>query len=389
MTTEINWSSMKKRFKNLALVFVSTIVALLLGEVIIRIFLPQNLIYHNDAVWRPDSKFGWRHHENVNERVNFGEGEVGFRTDENGYRINVDGQINSGGSGHNILVLGDSYLEAVQVENRNTVPQILQKSLNQLPGIKTRFYNSGVGGWGPNHYLMEGKRVLEEDRLRIDQVLVFLYVGNDMEKRERDSFHEVNRTKNLSLRMPRSFDRMELSTAIIFPIGDYLKRNSHLFMLFKRRNRGLLTKLGMSSYYFPDIFQTKNQPMRNWETTTRICKKIKDAFKDHDIPVSFVLIPTTYQVNERIFEEYIEYFDIDKGLVDLEKPNKILKERFARDSMRLYDPLYFFRQRTKEGSILYGKVDTHFNKQGHAALAEFLLSDLAQQLKNADELPQN
>lgn len=378
---------MKKKLKNILLLFVSTIFALLLGEAIVRIFLPQNLLYNNSIVWRPDSKFGWRHEENINERINFGEGEINFRTDENGYRINADGQVNSDGNSQNILVLGDSFLEAVQVENENTVPEVLQRSLNQLPNINTRFYNSGVGGWGPNHYLMEGKRVLEEDRLRIDQVLVFLYVGNDMEKRERDSFHEVNRTQNLSLRIPRSFDRMELSTAVIFPIGDYLKRNSHLFMLFKRRNRGLLTKLGMSGYYFPDIFQTKNQPMRNWETTTRICMKIKDAFNYHHIPVSFVLIPTTYQVNERIFEEYIEYFDIDKGLVDLEKPNRLLKELFARNSLLLYDPLDFFRQKTKNGSILYGTVDTHFNAQGHAALAEYLLPKITELLKDPDNLP--
>lgn len=377
---------MKKKLKNLSLFFVSTCFAFLLAEVIVRIFLPQNLVYHNDAVWRPDSKFGWRHHEKVNEQINFGEGEVSFRTDENGYRINADGQTNSDSSAQNILVLGDSFLEAVQVENRNTVPEVLQGSLNQLPDINTRFYNSGVAGWGPNHYFLEGQRLLEKGQFKIDQVLVFLYVANDMVNFERDSFREVERVQSKAFQMPRSFDRMELTRALIHPLGDYLERKSHLFMLVKRRNMGLLTKLGMSSYYFPDIFQTKNQAMRRWKVTTRICKKIRDMFKDHEIPVSFVLIPTSYQVNESVMDEYMGYFDIDADSVDLEQPNRILKERFTQDSMRLYDPLDFFRQKTENGSILYGVVDSHFNAQGHASMAEYLLPILTPQLKRPADL---
>lgn len=373
---------MKNKLKNLSLFFVSTCFAFLLAEVIVRIFLPQNLIYHNDAVWRPDSKFGWRHQENVNEQINFGEGEVSFRTDENGYRINADGQINSDSSSQNILVLGDSFLEAIQVENRNTVPEVLQRSLNQLPDINTHFYNSGVAGWGPNHYLMEGQRVLEEGQLEIDQALVFLYVGNDMVRFDRSSFHAINRIQKRAIRMPRSFDRKELTRTLIYPMGDYLERNSHLFMLLKRRNRGFLTKLGMSGYYFPDIFLTENKEMREWGVTAGICRKINDTFKDQHIPVSFVLIPTSYQVNESVMEEYIGNFDIDSGSIDLEQPNRILKERFSLDSMRLYDPLEIFREKTKNGEVLYGIVDSHFNAQGHVAMAEYLLPFVVQQLKN-------
>jgi len=380
---------MKKRLKNFSLFFISTVFALFLGEVIVRVFLPQNLVYNNDAIWKPDSKFGWRHHENINERVNFGGGEISFRTDENGFRVNADDRIDDDVMSQNVLVIGDSFMEAVQVENKNTLPEVLKRSLNEIPGVSTHFYNSGVAGWGPNHYFMEGQRVLEEGLLKIDQVLVFLYVANDMIMWEVDSFHPVNKAQNQLLRMPRNFDRREISSAIIYPTGDYLKRNSQLFMLFKKRNRGLLTKLGMAGYYFPDIFQKDNQYVRTWETTTRVCKKINDAFTAQEIPISFVLIPTNYQVNENIFEEYIENFNIDTDIVDLEQPNRILKERFARDSMQLYDPLYFFREKTKNGLALYGTVDTHFNAQGHEAMAEYLLPKISEQLRRSSEPSEN
>jgi lysophospholipase L1-like esterase len=359
-------------------------LAILLAEAIVRIFLPQNLIYNNDAIWKPDSKFGWRHRENINERINFGVGEVGFRTDENGFRIDVNSQIYSDSQSQNILVLGDSFLEAVQVENSYTVPQVLRNSLNQSPNLNTHFYNSAVAGWGPDHYLMEGQRVLKENRLKIDQVLVFLYVGNDVIRIERESFNEVNRNQNQGFRIPRKFGFRELASAIVYPLNDYLETRSHLFLLIKRQNKGVLTKLGISGYYFPDIFLTENKNMTNWETTTRVCKKISNSFRVHNIPVSFVLIPTTYQVNESIMTEYIEHFDVNTDSVDLEQPNKILRELFARDSLQLYDPLDFFKAKTDNGSILYGLIDTHFNAEGHAAMAEFLSPLVRKQFQNID-----
>ena len=130
---------MKKKLTNLSLTFFSFCFALVLAELLVHIFWPQNLIYHNESVWKPDEKLGWRHYENVNEQVNFGQAEVTFRTDSQGFRINTSDVVDPQASSTNILVLGDSFMEAVQVESRSTVPQVLERQLNQLPNISTHF----------------------------------------------------------------------------------------------------------------------------------------------------------------------------------------------------------------------------------------------------------
>lgn len=371
---------MKKKLVNLFLVCISIFFALLLGEGIVRIFLPQEQTYTNAAIWKPDARLGWRHPENIHVPAKPGSAIV-FRTDEHGYRVNAEGVQRSDTSGHNILVLGDSFLEAVQVENRNSISQILQDTLNLLPGLNTRFYNSGVAGWSPNHYFLEGKRVLEETDLKIDQALVFLYTGNDVITREIERFSPADRSNKKPFRLPRNLQRRELASSLIFPADDYLDRNSHLYALVKRRNRRSMTKMGLYSGYFTPVFHTRFKASGAWETTAKVCKKISSKFDEYDIPVKFVLIPTSFQVNSQVLENTIYDFDLDRDSLDIEQPNRILAELFARDSMILHDPLEYLRKKSKEGAPLYGIVDPHFNKEGHRAMADYLLPVLSDELK--------
>lgn len=379
---------MKKKLTNLLLIFISTGLTLLLAEGIIRVLWPQNLIYHNDAVWRPDAKFGWRHHEDANTKINFGQAEVTFRTNEEGFRINARKDENQKASKQSILVLGDSFLEAVQVESRNTVPQVLQTELNKQSKIDSRFYNAGVSGWGPNHYFLETQRVLAKGEPEIDRVLVFLYLANDIVREEVTFFQEKDKHNTHSFRMPQSFSKREFVRGVFYPINDFLDKKSHLYALIKAKNNKRLIKMGLSSNYFPFVFRKRFEHHSSWATTTRICKKIEQAFAKNDAPVSFVLIPTTYQVKPEVQRDYLNAFDINADSVDMEQPNRILAQLFEKDSLSLFDPLPFFRKKTRNGAVLYGSIDAHFNEEGHKAMAEYLMPMLSQALQ-PDELPEN
>ncbi|GAB5526747.1 MAG: hypothetical protein Roseis2KO_46190 [Roseivirga sp.] len=364
---------MKKKLVNLSLVFLSICFALLLAEVIVRVFIPQSLQYKNEGIWKPDSGLGWRHHENACVTANFGEGEITFRTDENGFRINATGYEQADSSSYGVLVLGDSFMEAVQVESKGTLPQLLQSRLNSLPEGNMRFYNAGVAGWNPNHYFLEAQRVLHDTQLKIDEVLVFLYVGNDVVRVEVSNYGPSDRLNKRPFRLPGRLRRTEFVHGIVYPLGDYLERNSQLYMLVKKRNLRLLQGMGLTSRYFPAVFDTAHAGSESWEVTTHVCKKIQSEFSERGIPVKFVLIPTTYQVNTGIMQEYIHDFDINMDSVDLRQPNRVLAELFTRDSLTLYDPLDFFEAKTQNGEVLYGRFDAHFNAEGHRAMADYLL----------------
>ena len=122
---------MKNILKNLGLLAVSLAISLLLGEILVRLIAPQQLIVPSHDILRPDETIGWRHRENANAQINTGEGTVHFVSDENGYRINSIAEDEANAEPDiSIITIGDSFLEAVQVENRFTIPQVIRRILS-------------------------------------------------------------------------------------------------------------------------------------------------------------------------------------------------------------------------------------------------------------------
>ena len=77
-------------------------------------------------------------------------------------------------------------------------------------------------------------------------------------------------------------------------------------------------------------------------------------------------------------------FKIDKDKVDLDQPNKELKKRLNERGIQYVELLYKFRE-INQHEPLYGKIDTHFNPEGHKAAANIIepvLQHDIQQLKS-------
>ena len=128
----------KDILKNLLLLSSSFLFVIIFLEVVTRLFFPQNLVYYNNDIWRPDDLYGYRHYENAKTKVNTsGAGLVNFVSDENGFRINVDNNLNDENYQYEILALGDSFLEALQVENKNTFIEQVKDKLKIYSNIKT------------------------------------------------------------------------------------------------------------------------------------------------------------------------------------------------------------------------------------------------------------
>ena len=78
-----------------------------------------------------------------------------------------------------ILLLGDSFMEAVQVEQRETTAAVLEARLRALrPDLNVEVINAGVAGWGTG---IEGLYLDHEGyRFEPDLVLVGFFIGNDL-----------------------------------------------------------------------------------------------------------------------------------------------------------------------------------------------------------------
>jgi hypothetical protein len=362
---------MKSTSLKIALLVLSTVMILLLAEIFIRFIIPQQLIILRSDIWRPDSTFGYRHREHVNTVVNTGEGPVHFVTDGNGYRINQNIQKGSIKQPDiSILTIGDSFLEALQIENEFTIPEVVRKNLEDRYTITVQSDNTGVMRWNPNHYYLEAKRALARKKYQLG--IVFLFVQNDIIRDEHESFPAREAAVRHDFRIPKSFNWYEIIDATLYPVNDFLETKSHLFILARNALRIQLAKIGLTARYFPTIFMKDQQDLFRWSNTARLCKKIKDEFDKYDTPVFFVLLPAVYQVNDEIFYEYIESFGIDTESVDLLRPNGLLRKEFEMEGLTLVDPLAFMKNRAKNKLKMYNSVDGHFNEQGHQVVSEYI-----------------
>lgn len=350
----------------------SFLLILFVAEGLVRIFYPQQPIHLDfQKIMRPDNRVGDRNRENVDTIVNTGEGPVRFITNEKGFRVDQDQNNNQNPPAISILTLGDSFLLGLQVENRATIPEILKKRLGRH-GIKPiRAVNTGVNGWNPNHYYMQARRSLAREKY--DLGIVFLCIQNDCVGWISSTFRSRLGPRRHKLKVPKNFQWREWVDSLLYPLNDFFEARSHLFLFLKSRSRLLLARLGLTAYYFPEIFLQKNKESDRWKVTARICSNIHEAFHEQGIPVFFVLLPTKYQVYPDEFEAYVKMFKINEDEVDLELPNKMLRKAFESMSLPLIDPLVSMRQKGALGLKMYGSVDPHFNEKGHEMIALHIL----------------
>ena len=355
--------------RNILLILASLVISPVLGEALVRVVHPQQLVVLRPDIWQPVEGFGWRHRELVDTVVNTGEGLVHFRTDEVGRRINFMAPSHNGEHVVRILVLGDSFLEALQVENEETTAELLRGRLEERYGKPVKVDNTAVAGWDPNHYLLQAKTSLTKNRY--DFGIVFLYIGNDIVGSKRESFRPREADSH-PWRLPSTLTRSEIIDAVLYPFNEMMERTSHLYVFLKNASQQLLARLGLTAYYFPDVFLKSEAGAERWRITAEVCADIKTEFEKFLVPVVFVLLPDSSQVHREFFDRYVGFFDIDPESVDLEQPNRLLSQEFVKKGLRLIDVLPDLRRGAKAGGRMYGWIDDHFNRYGHQAVAEVI-----------------
>lgn len=371
---------MKRRLSRSACVLLvplaAIVVMLLVIEGLVRLVMPQQLIVIRSDVWMPVDHFEHQLRPNLDTSINLGEREVRLITDDNGYRIGSEPRKKPT---IRILALGDSFLEALQVEYHQTMVARLDEALSDALGERVVTVNTGVSKTGPNHYLLRARHEL--DRQTYDLVMVYIYLDNDIIKSKIASFKPLNPTLQHTMRMPKGFGRDEIIKAWLYPINDTLEEYSHLYILFKDRARVLLARLGLTPFYFPDVMLRSLANSPRWAFTSSVLKDIaREADKD-GTPCVFVLLPANYQVIEAFLDNYVASFNIDREDMDLEQPARMLMRDLAAESFTVLNATQALKAAYKNGKKeLYGLIDTHFSPMGHEVVASYLKPHILEQI---------
>ena len=276
-----------------------------------------------------------------------------------------------------ILVTGDSFTFAEQVNQQETFAQRLEDRLNAQGGGPTyRVLNAGSNGWATANeavYLTK-----EGVRFRPDVVVVALYLGNDIS----DNFRRVATVSDavaadLQLRGADSFDGPRR-----------ILRRSELYSVFES---GVLAKLpwwqGDGGSYPSDRKPPRTQADADeaWDITERLLDRMRDVSESQGARFMVMVVPSATAVAQRgsasVKDGDDDDEDDDGGEIrpGFEDPHGTFAELVSRSNLTSLDLLSAMRKadnRTKER--LYYRQNAHFTAAGHAVAAEELYDFLVE-----------
>jgi hypothetical protein len=267
--------------------------------------------------------------------------------------------------GKRILVLGDSFVSALNVEEVETFTSILEARLNGESGTtNVEVVNAGTPGYGTWHEL-EALRTLGP-KLSPDLVIICVYVGNDL-------------TDNLNPRASKVKDGFlvgEESRAGILPyeLRAWLQRNSMSYVLLWQGWGQIRSLVGLKSIDpllpLKDILSHEPPPRtaKGYSVSQQYLRELK-SFAEGHFPVLVVLIPTEVQVYPQPFWQQIGRQGVSKADYDLDLPDRTWSEMVRGLDMEMLDLLPGFRAEAG-GGYLYMSLDGHLSKRGNEIAGE-------------------
>lgn len=350
-----------------------------IGEVAVRLVRPQQLIQPRSDIFIPADTVGWDLRPNVATTVNTGERTVSWRTDSAGFRIGREGRH---AAPRSLLLIGDSFLQALQVEWEQSAAGLLDAQLHRTsPAVAVR--NAGVSAWDPPQYAARLRRALSSGN-RPSAVIVSWYVGNDATGDAPAYLPPRPVMTSARLRWPASFAWRDVVDAWLRPWNDLLKQHSHLYVLVRQAMLGVRMRAGLSADAVPTEILVREASSPRWASSAAWGDTLVRLARAANVPIGFVLVPSTYQVHDAAFDLYAAGNGFTRSAVDLDQPNRKMAEALGTLGVPVVDALPEFRRAAAASPrLLYGTVDRHLSPEGNVVFARVLAS-MATRLLDGD-----
>lgn len=289
-----------------------------------------------------------------------------------------------------IAVLGDSFVDAMQVPLEQTFCSLLEKRLGEQglkPYTNVEVLNFGVGGYATAQELLVLRRHVWE--FFPDVVLLACLTSNDVKDNSRTragAGYPVFVRLGNELVVDYSFRESAAYRKHTSLTGRMIRlalRYSRLVQVFNRvRNVRRQLRLAEASGFEergldPDVY--RDPPTAEWENvwglTEDLIALMNREVKDRGARFGVVLITNNIQVHPQVEERrrYLEAW----GLRDLSYPNRRIAACCQRENIALLDLVPGFRADVeRRGVALHGFKRTlgrgHWNAEGHRLAAELI-----------------
>jgi hypothetical protein len=301
-----------------------------------------------------------------------------------------------------ILVLGDSYVEALQVSLDDTFTALLEKKLNAVSeSMRFEVLALGEPGFGTaNEYM----RYLDfGTAYSPDLVILALTMGNDIQdnskllNRERVQFYfGFDQHKNLVLdrsvfndyqnSLKRRLQRIKEHSYLASFIA------SRLSLLYRQWKEGHVTftpeydeaatantRRDLDPYSYLNIYRSDLPPAwkEAFDITTGLISRLRTAVEERGARFLLVGICGAEQVHPQKSKQLMKMYEHP---FDFGQPDRILEQFSKREQIEFLDLMPTFREyHRKTGTYLHGfgsNLSGHWNENGHRLAAEAIFGFL-------------
>lgn len=328
-----------------------------LFEIGVRILAPQVLAQDVPELWQQDEAIGWKHAPNARVLANTGDRDVEICTDAAGDRVSCSESARSD-CARRILVMGDSYVEALAVPFEATVWRRLESDTGACTSV------AGVSGWGPSQYLAAARARLAEPGAGFDLLILSLYLGNDIT----DDAEKLPPAKDVQRRPFRLLPAGLSLDALVdwfYPFNAWLESRSHAYVALRFAIRRLRDPGDVGLYGAPRALRASQLTRPYLDETARAVGLVAEAAREHGARLLVVVIPVRSQVLDPKAERLLRALPALAGDVDMDLATRELVPRLEALAGvdRVVDLLPILRASPDPAD--WGERDGHFSPLGH------------------------
>ncbi|MCC6726680.1 MAG: SGNH/GDSL hydrolase family protein [Saprospiraceae bacterium] len=367
--------------QNLLLLSVSTVVSLLLAELVLRAVTPKAANFnHHQLYCEYDSLLGWRKTPNTKGHHKTPEYEVLESINSQGIR-GPEYPLQKDSGEYRIAVLGDSFSEGYTVGFDSLFSQVLkQKLVAAMPQRRIEVINFGTGGYSTDQELL----CFERDAVRYSpDYTVLLFCTNDPWFNNQARYYDrgfkplfVQEADSLQLTnvpVPTMAERSAFSKT-----KDWLLRNSELVRRLKnlRDNARYAASKGQA---VPDewrIYQKADSPEMAvaWQVTAGILQRLRQKTAAAGSQLAIFYIPEKTEVYDSEWQTFLKTYTLDASKFDPTAPRMHLAAICDSLQIPLINAVPSFIEKAKAEPTrpLYFKEDWHWNVNGNRLTGEIL-----------------
>ena len=373
----------RRSLLNLGVLCLGILLALALGEGLARYLHPLSTVeYRIDPevgqILVSDQKSRW-----VNQDY-----DVMIHTNSAGFH-DVEHELKKPHGVYRIVVLGDSFIEALQLPIQEGFSQQLERMLQEEKGTRVEVINLGTSGNGPSQYF----RMLEVKGLNYKPDLVVMAVLPDNDFRDSyqalsgavfKPYYSIHADGKLQYIPPQS-------SGVGATLRPILRQSAFLHLLRQGiatmrmeswfASAGLLAPAGdkdqsLGHAMIPEEWYVYvSSPPEPWpdayRVTLRMIKESKELAEEHGAQFLVMLIASTQTVEQRWELALRSYSEAKMVTWDFGKPYReivALGNQWGFASISLLEP--FQRDFRATGQSHSWPHDGHWNQRGHKLAAE-------------------